>query len=60
MPDKVLKLMMDWIERSNIKVHDELASENDLDKNQKRLLWTIKYALRWLQEKNPEFHPKIK
>ena len=52
--------MMNWIENSNIKVHDDLASEIGLTKDQKRLLWTIKHALRWLQKKNPEFYPQIK
>lgn len=44
--------MMNWIENSNIKVHDDLASEIGLTKDQKRLLWTIKHALRWLQKKS--------
>ncbi|MBY9003274.1 MAG: hypothetical protein KGD73_04830 [Candidatus Lokiarchaeota archaeon] len=60
MPYKILKLMMDWIEISNIKVHDDLASEIGMSQEQKRLLWTIKHALRWLKKNNPEFHPKIK
>ena len=53
MPCKILKLMMGWIEISNIKVHDDLASEIGMFQEQKWLVWTIKHALRWLQKKNP-------
>jgi 3-methyladenine DNA glycosylase AlkC len=59
MPHKILRLLKDWIENSNIKVQDDLASENGLSKDQKRLIWTIKHALRWLQKKNPEYYPQI-
>ena len=59
MPKKILTLMKSWMDNAQIKVHDALASEIDLDRNQKRLLWTIKHAMRWIKNKNPEFHPHL-
>ena len=59
MPEKILKLMESWIIKANIRVHDELSNEIGLNKENKRLIWTIKHAMRWLRIKNPEFHPFI-
>jgi 3-methyladenine DNA glycosylase AlkC len=59
MPGKILDLMQKWINESDIKVHDELATEIGLNPDQKRLLWTIKHGMRWIKNKNPEFHNRI-
>ena len=59
MPEKVLDLMDKWIKDSNIKVHDELATEEGLSQEEKRLIWTMKHAMRWLKERNPEYHPRL-
>ena len=59
MPEKVLELMEKWIKDSKIKVHEELATEVGLSQDEKRLIWTIKHAMRWLRERNPEFHPRL-
>ncbi|MHA1785139.1 MAG: DNA alkylation repair protein [Candidatus Helarchaeota archaeon] len=59
MPEKILELMEQWIKNENIKVHDELASEVGLSKEQKNLIWTIKHAMRWIKNKNPELHPRL-
>ncbi len=59
MPKKILFLVESWINEANIKVHDALASEINLNREQKYLIWTIKQAMRWLKNKNPEFHPRI-
>jgi 3-methyladenine DNA glycosylase AlkC len=59
MPEKMLKLTEKWIENSEIQVHDRLAMEVGLSRNQKRLLWTIKQALRWIKDKNPEYHDRL-
>ena len=59
MPDKILDLMDSWIKRAQIKVHDELSDEIGLSKENKRLIWTIKHAMRWLKDRNPEFHPRL-
>lgn len=58
-PEKILDLMQEWIKSSNIKVYGELSSEEGLNKDQKLLIWTMKQALRWLKDRNPEFHPKL-
>jgi len=59
MPEKILTLMEQWIIEAKIKVHDELASEVGLSTDQKNLIWTIKHAMRWLKERNPEHHPRL-
>ena len=54
------ELRMDkWINDSNIKVYEELATENGLSQEEKRLIWTMKHAMRWLKERNPDFHPRL-
>ncbi len=52
--------MESWINKSQIKVHDELSTEIGLSIEIKRLIWTVKHAMRWLKSKNPEFHPFLK
>ena len=59
MPEKILELMEKWIKESNIEVYDELANEIGLSQEDKRLIWTMKHAMRWLRERNPEFHPRL-
>jgi len=59
MPEKILDLMEEWIKKSNIKVHDQLATEIELSKDKKQLVWTIKHAMRWLKERNPKYHNRI-
>ena len=57
MPEKILDLMEFWIDKAQIKVHAELSTEIGLSIENKRLIWTVKHAMRWLKNKNPEFHP---
>ncbi|TFF97964.1 MAG: hypothetical protein EU547_02895 [Promethearchaeota archaeon] len=59
MPEKMLQLMESWIRESSIQVHDKLATEIGLNQKEKRLIWTIKQGMRWIKEKNPEFHQKL-
>lgn len=59
MPEKMLNLMESWLKESKIKVHDELASEIGLNKEEKNLIWTIKHAMRWIKERNPEYHDRL-
>ncbi|MFX1237682.1 MAG: hypothetical protein ACFFAS_04805 [Promethearchaeota archaeon] len=62
-PEKMLNLMRYWIrvqkKETGIKIHDELSSEKGLNKEEKRLIWTMKYAMRWIKERNPEYHPEL-
>ncbi|MHA1300792.1 MAG: DNA alkylation repair protein [Candidatus Helarchaeota archaeon] len=49
MPKKILKLIENWLkEKDKLKI-----------KEQNNLIWTIYQALRWLKDRNPEFHPWI-
>jgi len=59
MPEKMLQLMEDWLNKSSIKVHDKLATEIGLNRDEKRLISTIKQAMRWIKDRNPEFHKKL-
>jgi len=59
MPEKVLELAEKWIRDAKIEVHEELASEKDLNGKEKRLVWTLKHALRWIKRKDPKFHRKL-
>ncbi|MHA1343598.1 MAG: DNA alkylation repair protein, partial [Promethearchaeota archaeon] len=59
MPEKMLDLMREWITKANIKVCDELATEIGLSKEEKQLIWTIKHGMRWIKERNPEFHDRL-
>ena len=51
--------MESWIEKARIIVHDELATEIGLTKEEKRLIWTMKHAMRWVKNRNPEYHPRL-
>ncbi|MHA2365258.1 MAG: DNA alkylation repair protein [Candidatus Hodarchaeales archaeon] len=62
MPEKVLKIAKQWILDSKIKVTYDLASKTKKGLGQEEnfaLIWTLKHALRWLRERNPEFHDEI-
>ena len=59
MPEKILDLMESWIKTSKIKIHDELATEIGLKKDEKNLIWTMKHAMRWIKERNPEYHDRL-
>jgi len=59
MPEKILNLMGSWIKTAKIKVHDELATEVGLEKDEKNLIWTMKHAMRWIKERNPEHHDRL-
>ena len=59
MPGKILDLMENWVKLANIQVKDDLASEKGLNKEEKKLIWTIKHAMRWIRKKNPEYHGRL-
>ncbi|TFF63470.1 MAG: hypothetical protein EU521_01550 [Promethearchaeota archaeon] len=59
MPEKMLDLMESWLERSKIRVYDKLATEEGLNTEKKRLIWTMKQAMRWIKDRNPEFHGRL-
>lgn len=59
MPEKMLELMENWIKEENIRIYDDLASEQGLDKEEKRLIWTMKQAMRWIKDREPNLHPQL-
>ena len=61
MPEKILNLLKRWSEEYKIIVTDDLASKTkkELGKEKYNFIWMMKHALRWLRERNPEFHPHI-
>jgi 3-methyladenine DNA glycosylase AlkC len=59
MPGKILDLVENWVRVAKIQVKDDLASEKGLNKEEKKLIWTIKHAMRWIQKKNPEYHNRL-
>jgi hypothetical protein len=61
MPLKILNLVEQWVIDADIIVKEDLASKSkkELGPNNFYLIWTIKHALRWLRERNPEYHSKI-
>lgn len=59
MPEKMLKLMEDWLNIEQIRVHDKLATEIGLNPDEKRLISIIKQAMRWIKDRNPEYHKKL-
>ncbi len=59
MPEKMLDLMESWINKTKIKVNDELATEIGLNEEEKRLIWTVKHGMRWIKERNPEFLSRL-
>jgi 3-methyladenine DNA glycosylase AlkC len=61
MPEEILELMSKWIKEAKIQVTDDLASKykKEIGEENYNLVWTLKHGLRWLKERNPEFHEKI-
>lgn len=61
MPEKILDLFENWIKSENIQVTDDLAAKNkkELGNEIFYMIWTMKHALRWLQDRNPEYHDRI-
>lgn len=59
MPELILNLADRWIKESNISVRDDLASEDGLNQEEKRLIWTLKQSLRWIRNRNPEFRVRL-
>ncbi len=61
MPEKILGIMSDWIKEANIEVTDDLSSKDKKELGEKNynLIWTLKHGLRWLKERNPEYHKRI-
>ncbi|WP_455464196.1 DNA alkylation repair protein [Candidatus Hodarchaeum mangrovi] len=61
MPEKILILASTWIMNYNIQVVDDLASKSkkELGETQYYLIWTLKHAFRWIQQRNPEFHEQL-
>ncbi len=63
MPLKVLELMNSWMQLQNketgLRVRDDLSSEKGLNQEERRLIWTMKHALRWIRERNPEYHADL-
>ncbi|UYP48328.1 hypothetical protein NEF87_004613 [Candidatus Lokiarchaeum ossiferum] len=60
-PEKILELANEWIKEANILISDDLASKTkkELGKDNFNLIWTLKHALRWIQARNPEYHPQL-
>ena len=58
-PEQVLIHGESWIKQAKIEVKENLASQSksELGDFNFYLVWTLKQALRWLQEKEPRFHP---
>jgi 3-methyladenine DNA glycosylase AlkC len=62
MPDKILNIVLSWINESEIKIAPDLASKGlkELGRENYNLIWTIKHGLRWLQKREPRFHDQIR
>jgi hypothetical protein len=61
MPEKILALGESWIYESKIPITPEISSKTkkELGDSTFYLIWTLKHAFRWLQERNPEYHERI-
>jgi len=59
MPEKILDLMENWIHLAKIKVTEDLASEKGLSKENRKLIWTIKHAMRWIQKRELQYHDRL-
>jgi 3-methyladenine DNA glycosylase AlkC len=61
MPEKILDLMENMIHSANIIVNNDLASKTkkELGEENYYLIWTMKHSMRWLRERNPEYHKRI-
>ena len=61
MPEKVLSVFESWVSEYHIHVCPDLASKTkkDLGANTYYIVWVMKFGLRWLHERNPEYHSRI-
>ncbi len=61
MPGVVLDVAAGWIRDEGIQVSTDLASRSkaDLGPEAFALVWILKQGLRWLNERNPEYHDRI-
>jgi 3-methyladenine DNA glycosylase AlkC len=61
MPAIVLDVAARWMQQEGIKVTPDLASlaKADLGPEAFALVWILKHGLRWLNERNPEYHGRI-
>lgn len=61
MPLVVLDIAAGWIRDEGIQVTPDLASRSkaDLGPETFALVWILKQGLRWLNERNPEYHDRI-
>jgi 3-methyladenine DNA glycosylase AlkC len=61
MPEKILKIATDWVSQAQIKVTPDLASKSKSELGPKGfyLIWILKQGLRWLKDRNPEFHSNL-
>jgi 3-methyladenine DNA glycosylase AlkC len=61
MPKKILALLARWVHEAGITVTPDLASKikSELGADHFYLIYIIKEALRWVKDRNPEFHPQI-
>lgn len=62
MPEIIITLCKDWINGNKIANCVNLASKSkkELGSVNYYLIWTIKFALRWVKDRNPKFHDDIK
>ncbi len=62
MPEKILLIASNWIKEYNIDVVHNLASlpKKILGDDQYYLIWTLKHTFRWIQKRNPEYHPQLR
>jgi 3-methyladenine DNA glycosylase AlkC len=61
MPAVVLDIAAQWMHQEGIEVTPDLASRSkaDLGPDAFALVWILKQGLRWLNERNPEYHDRI-
>ncbi len=61
MPEKILNLLARWVNEADIAVTPDLASKtkSELGVEHFALIYIVKKALRWIKDRNPEFHPQI-
>jgi 3-methyladenine DNA glycosylase AlkC len=61
MPERVLTLCEAWNQEFDLIITPDIASKTkkELGASNFYLIWTLKQALRWLQERHPEFHARL-
>ncbi len=62
MPETIFKLADQWLKDSKITVIPTLASQTkkELTDRYFYMIWILKQAFRWLQAREPSFHPQLK